>query len=93
MKKHQRKGNDCGKTTLSDLALKTIRNRSPTVWVGTQCSVPLSTPMFQSMSEIKSRKMNLENKCAMIETPHLPYSAPNAQIDSIAVIHMERRVG
>jgi hypothetical protein len=37
--------------------------------------------------------MNLENKCAMVETPHLPYSAPNALIDSIAVIHMERRVG
>ncbi len=26
---------------------------------------PTTTPMFQSMSEIKSRKMNLENKCAM----------------------------
>jgi hypothetical protein len=38
---YQRKGNDCSKTTLSDLAPKTTRNRSPMVWVGTQCPVPL----------------------------------------------------
>ncbi len=29
----------------------------------------------------------------MVETPHLPYLAPNTQIDCIAVIHVERRVG
>jgi len=49
--------------------------------------------VFQSMSEIKSRKMNFENKCATVEKPHLPYFAHNAQIISIAVIHMEGRVG
>ncbi len=37
----EREINDCSKTTLSDLAPKTTRNRSPTVWVGTQCPVPL----------------------------------------------------
>ena len=37
--------------------------------------------------------MNFENKCATVEKPYLPYSAQNAQIDSIAVIHMEGRVG
>ncbi len=50
-------------------------------------------PMFQSMSEIKSRKMNLENKCAMVEKQYLPYSAPNALIDCIAVIHMDGEEG
>jgi hypothetical protein len=49
--------------------------------------------MFQSMSEIKSQKMNFENKCATVETPNLAYLAPNALIDRIAVIHMERREG
>ena len=37
-------------------------------------------------------KTNLENKCATVETTHLLYSAHNALIDCIAVIHMERRV-
>ena len=32
--------------------------------------------MFQSMSEIKSQKMNFENKCATVEMPHLLYLAP-----------------
>jgi hypothetical protein len=45
------------------------------------------------MSEIKSRKTNLENKCATVEKTHLLYSAHNALIDCIAVIHMERKVG
>jgi hypothetical protein len=43
--------------------------------------------------EIKSRKTNLENKCATVEKTHLLYSAHNVLIDCIAVIHMERRVG
>jgi len=33
-------------------------------------------PVFQSKSEIKSQKMKFENKCATVEKPHLPYSAP-----------------
>ncbi len=44
--------------------LPRLWNRSPTVWVGTQCSVALSAPMFQSMSETKLQKMNFENTLA-----------------------------
>jgi hypothetical protein len=51
-----------------------------------------STPRQDELRHI-SIKMHRNDVCATVEKPHLPYSAPDALIDCIAVIHMERRVG
>ncbi len=50
----------------------------------------------KKLGEIKSvpyNKPQLKNLCNFLETSQLLYAAPNAIIDSIAVTHMEWRVG
>jgi hypothetical protein len=37
--------------------------------------------------------MKIENLCTTLVMPHLGQVAPNAQINGIIMIHMERRAG
>jgi hypothetical protein len=49
--------------------------------------------MFQSMSEILSRKVKIKNRRATVERWYLRKAAHNDKKVSIAKTHMERRVG
>ena len=39
------KGTNREKATLTDLTLEALVNRTPAVWVGKQCPIPLKAPM------------------------------------------------